>query len=147
MKRAALFVKTPFLRWLVRIILCLLAFSILLVLLLKWVPVRYTPLMLKRSIEYRADSSFYVGFVADFAYNSGLSYRGGLNTNHALSDSTTYGFYMRTNSSGANSYGFITKAPTNVNADIGTNANGEIFVYATSTLYLRAGTYTVFCGW
>ena len=96
---------------------------------------------------HRADSSFYVGFVAGFAYNSGLSYRGGLNANHALSDSTTYGFYMRTNSSGANSYGFITKAPTNVNADIGTNANGEIFVYATSTLYLRAGTYTVFCGW
>ena len=96
---------------------------------------------------HRADSSFYVGFVAGFAYNSGLSYRGGLNANHALSDSTTFGFYMRTNSSGANSYGFITKAPTNVNADIGTNANGEIFVYATSTLYLRAGTYTVFCGW
>ena len=59
MKRAAPFVKTPFLRWLVRIILCLLAFSILLVLLLKWVPVRYTPLMLQRSIEYRADSSFH----------------------------------------------------------------------------------------
>ena len=57
MKRAAPFVKTPFLRWLVRIILCLLAFSILLVLLLKWVPVRYTPLMLKRSIEYRADTT------------------------------------------------------------------------------------------
>ena len=96
---------------------------------------------------HRADSSFYVGFVADFAYNSGLSYRGGLNTNHALSDSTTYGFYMRTNSSGANSYGFITKAPTANNADIGANANGELYVYATSTLKLCAGSYTVFCGW
>ena len=94
-----------------------------------------------------ADSSFYVGFVANFAYNSGLSYRGGLNTNHGLSDGSTYGFYMRTNSSGANSYGFITKAPTANNADIGANANGELYVYATSTLKLCAGRYTVFCGW
>ena len=96
---------------------------------------------------HRADSSFYVGFAANFAYNSGLSYRGGLNTNHALSDGSTYGFYMRTNSSGANSYGFITKAPTDNNADIGANANGELYVYATSTLRLCAGSYTVFCGW
>ena len=107
---------------------------------------------------HRADSSFYVGFVANFAYNSGLSYRSGLNTNHALSDGSTYGFYMRTNSSGANSYGFITKAPTANNADIGANANGELadiganangelYVYATSTLKLCAGSYTVFCGW
>lgn len=96
---------------------------------------------------HRADSSFYVGFVANFAYNSGLSYRSGLNTNHALSDGSTYGFYMRTNSSGANSYGFITKAPTANNADIGANANGELYVYATSTLRLCAGSYTVFCGW
>ena len=96
---------------------------------------------------HRADSSFYVGFVANFAYNSGLSYRGGFNTNHALSDGSTYGFYMRTNSSGSNSYGFITKAPTANNADIGANANGELYVYATSTLKLCAGSYTVFCGW
>ena len=97
--------------------------------------------------SHRADNSFYVGFIANFAYNSGLSYRGGLNANHALSDSTTYGFYMRTNSSGANSYGFITKASTSGGAEIGTSASGEIFVYASSTLNLRAGTYTVFCGW
>ena len=96
---------------------------------------------------HRADSSFYVGFAANFAYNSGLSYRGGFNTNHALSDSSTYGFYLRTNSSGANSYGVITKAPTANNADIGANANGELYVYATSTLKLCAGSYTVFCGW
>ena len=96
---------------------------------------------------HRADSSFYVGFVANFAYNSGLSYRGGLNANHVLSDGSTYGFYMRTNSSGANSYGFITKAPTANNADIGANANGELYIYATSTLKLCAGSYTVFCGW
>ena len=96
---------------------------------------------------HRADSSFYVGFVANFAYNSGLSYRGGLNANHVLSDGSTYGFYMRTNSSGANSYGFITKAPTANNADIGANANGELYIYATSTLKLCAGSYMVFCGW
>ena len=96
---------------------------------------------------HRADSSFYVGFVANFAYNSGLSYRGGLNTNHALSDGSTYGFYMRTNSSGANSYSFITTAPTASGAEIGTTTDGEIFVYATSTLILQAGTYTIFCGW
>lgn len=30
-----------------------------LVLIFKWVPVRYTPLMLRRSIEYRADPSFH----------------------------------------------------------------------------------------
>ena len=96
---------------------------------------------------HRADSSFFVGFVANFAYNSGLSYRGGLNTNRALSDSATYGYYVRTNGSGANSYGFITKASTSGGAEIGTSASGEIFVYASSTLNLRAGTYTVFCGW
>ena len=32
-------------------------------------------------------------------------------------------------------------------AEVGTSASGEIFVYASSTLNLRAGTYTVFCGW
>lgn len=96
---------------------------------------------------HRADSNFYVGFVANFAYNSGLSYRGGLNINYTISDSSTYGYYMRTNSSGGNSYGFITKPSTDSGAEIGVTANGEIFVYATSTLVLRTGTYTVFCGW
>ena len=96
---------------------------------------------------HRADSSFFVGFIANFAYNSGLSYRGGLNTNHGLSNGSTYGYYMRTNSSGSNSFGFITKASTSGGAEIGTSASGEIFVYASSTLNLRAGTYTVFCGW
>ena len=45
-----LFVRIPF--WLV-------AGSFALVLLMKWVPVRYTPLMLKRSIEYRSDPEFH----------------------------------------------------------------------------------------
>ena len=96
---------------------------------------------------HRADSSFYVGFVPLFAYNSGLSFRGGLNTNHTLSDGSTYGYYMRTNSSGANSFGYITKNAQAAGADIGTTAAGEIFVYASSTLNLRAGNYLVFCGW
>lgn len=77
---------------------------------------------------------------------SGLSYCGGLNTNRNLSDSSTYGYYMRTNSNGANSFGFISKPSTDSGAEIGVTANGKIFVYATSTLVLRTGTYIVFCG-
>ena len=96
---------------------------------------------------HRADSSFYVGFVANFAYNSGLSYHGGLNTNHTLSDDSTYGFYMRTNGSGSNSYGFITKTSTSSTSEIGTTSSGEIFIYAALTRILRAGNYIVFCGW
>ena len=45
-----LFVRIPF--WLAVVCLSL-------VLLCKWVPVRYTPLMLRRSIEYCADSSYH----------------------------------------------------------------------------------------
>ena len=54
---------------------------------------------------------------------------------------------MRTNSSESNSYGFITKASTASGAEIGVTTNGEIFIYATSTLVLWARTYTVSCGW
>lgn len=51
MKKALLtiFVKIP---------LALIFLSVLYVLILKWVPVWVTPLMVKRSIEYRADDSF-----------------------------------------------------------------------------------------
>lgn len=59
MKRIGARRSHPFLRLLVRILLSLAACSVLLVLLFKWVPVRYTPLMLKRSIEYRADTSYH----------------------------------------------------------------------------------------
>ena len=45
-----LFVKLP---------LLFIAISVGLVLLFKWVPVAYTPLMLKRSIEFRKDESFH----------------------------------------------------------------------------------------
>ena len=44
---------------LLKIPLLLVAFSILWVLLLKWMPVLYTPLMATRSIEYRKDDSFH----------------------------------------------------------------------------------------
>ena len=96
---------------------------------------------------HRTDSSFYAGFVANFAYNSVLSYRGGVNTNYTLSDNFTYGYYMRTNGSGSNSFDFIAKASTASRAEIGTTINRKIFIYTISTLVLQAGTYTIFCGW
>ena len=39
--------------------LLFIAISVGVVLLFKWVPVAYTPLMLKRSIEFRKDESFH----------------------------------------------------------------------------------------
>lgn len=44
--------------FLIKIPLFLVVFSILWVLALKWMPVRVTPLMISRSIEYRKDDSF-----------------------------------------------------------------------------------------
>lgn len=44
-----LFIRIPF--WAI-------VFSVLLVLALKWVPVRYTPLMLKRSFQFRSDGTY-----------------------------------------------------------------------------------------
>ena len=46
-------------KWLVRIPLFLIAASILVVLLLRWVPVRFTPLMLKRACQFREDTSYH----------------------------------------------------------------------------------------
>ena len=43
---------------LVKLPLALIALSLFLVLVFKWMPVLYTPLMAKRSIEYRADKDF-----------------------------------------------------------------------------------------
>jgi len=43
---------------LVKLPLAFIALSLLLVLVFKWMPVLYTPLMAKRSVEYRADKSF-----------------------------------------------------------------------------------------
>lgn len=45
-----LFIRIPF--WFV-------VFSFLLVTLLRWVPVRYTPLMLKRAFQFRSDESYH----------------------------------------------------------------------------------------
>ena len=46
-------------RWLLRILFGLAVCCVLLVLLFKWVPVRYTPVMLVRSVEYRHDPTFH----------------------------------------------------------------------------------------
>jgi len=43
---------------LVKLPLAFIALSLVLVLLFKWMPVLYTPLMAKRSVEYRADKDF-----------------------------------------------------------------------------------------
>ena len=46
--------------WLfIRIPLWFLGFSLLLVLLLKWVPIRYTPLMLRRAIQFRNEQTYH----------------------------------------------------------------------------------------
>jgi monofunctional biosynthetic peptidoglycan transglycosylase len=46
--------------WLfVRIPIWFLASSVLLVMLLRWVPVRYTPLMLKRAFQFKSDDSYH----------------------------------------------------------------------------------------
>ena len=99
---------------------------------------------------HRNDSSFYVGFAALFPYSSGLTIRNGLNTNQNQIENASnpvYGFYFRVNSSGSNSIGYINKTATASGAEIGTSSSGEIFIYASSTLNLRAGNYIVFCGW
>lgn len=99
---------------------------------------------------HRSDSSFYVGFAAQFPYSSGLTIRNGVNTNQNQIENTTspvYGFYFRVNSSGSNSFGYTTKAATASGAEIGVNSSGQIFVCASTTLVLRAGSYIVFCGW
>jgi len=46
---------------LVKLPLALIALSLFLVLVFKWMPVLYTPLMAKRSIEYRGDKDFRTG--------------------------------------------------------------------------------------
>ena len=48
-----------FFAWIGKVLLALFVFSILQVLVLKWVPVVYTPLMLKRSIEYARQDKDY----------------------------------------------------------------------------------------
>ena len=96
------------------------------------------------------DEGFYVGFIARFPYSSGLSGRCGLNTNKNLIEDTSnpiYGYLIRTTGTGASGNMNISKKPAVSSSDIGVTANGEVFVYATSTIILRAGTYLIFCGW
>ena len=99
---------------------------------------------------HRTDNNFYVGIVPLFPYSSGLSIRGGINTNRNLIEDTNnpiYGFLMRITGSGSNSFAFITKSATTAGGEISTTANGEIFFYATTTYVLRAGDYLVVSGW
>lgn len=99
---------------------------------------------------HRSDENFYAGIIPLFPYSSGPSIRGGINTNHNLIENAgnpVYGFLMRTNSSGSNSFAFITKGATAAGGEISTTASGEIFFYASSTYRLTAGNYLVFCGW
>jgi hypothetical protein len=97
---------------------------------------------------HRSDSTFFVGFFALFDYNSGLSIRAGLNTNTNFnSKATSYGVLTRTTGSASNSWVNPSKNVQASGAEIGTTANGDIFIYATGTLVLRAGQYLVFYGW
>lgn len=99
---------------------------------------------------HRSDSTFFVGFFALFDYTSGLSIRAGLNTNtllNSVSGYTAYGVITRTTGSGSNAWGNPSKNAQSSSAPIGTTANGDIFISATSTLVLRAGQYLVFYGW
>lgn len=99
---------------------------------------------------HRSDSTFFVGFFALFDYTSGLSIRAGLNTNtlfNSKSGYTAYGVITRTTGSGSNAWGNPSHNAQSSSAPIGTTANGDIFISATSTLVLRAGNYMVFYGW
>lgn len=99
---------------------------------------------------HRTDSTFFVGFFALFDYTSGLSYRAGLNTNtlfNSGSSYTSYGLLTRTTGSGSNSWANMDRNVQNANAQLSTTANGDIVIYASSTLNLRAGQYLVFYGW
>ena len=99
---------------------------------------------------HRSDSTFFVGFFALFDYTSGLSIRAGLNTNTLLNSKsgyTAYGVITRTTASATNAWGNPSHNAQSSSAPIGTTANGDIFIYATSTLVLRAGQYLVFYGW
>lgn len=97
---------------------------------------------------HRSDSTFFVGFFALFDYTSGLSIRAGLNTNTNFnSNATSYGVLTRTTGSASNSWANPSNNAQSSSAQISTTANGDIFIYATSTLVLRAGQYLVFYGW
>ena len=101
-------------------------------------------------VSHMSDANFWVAVLPLFGYSSGLSFRGGFNTNRDLradAAAPIYGMLYRTNSSGANTYGLTTKIPTASGADIGVDSTGRIFVYATSTVVLRAGDYLCVCGW
>lgn len=97
---------------------------------------------------HKDDATFFVAVIPLFEYSDGLSFRGGINTAHLLNSSdATYGYYARTTAAGANSFGFINKEASASSADIGVTATGEVYVFATTTVVLRQGSYLVVCGW
>ena len=99
---------------------------------------------------HRSDTNFWVAVIPLFGYSSGLSFRGGFNTTRNLHDGgsdAVYGILYRTTSSGASSSTWISKAATASGSDIGVDSTGRIFVYASSTIVLRQGSYICVCGW
>ena len=101
-------------------------------------------------VSHMSDSNFWVAVIPLFGYSSGLSFRGGFDTTRNLHDGASdavYGILYRTTSSGASSSTWISKAATASGADIGVDSTGKIFVYASSTIVLRAGAYMCVCGW
>lgn len=101
-------------------------------------------------VSHLSDPNIWVAIIPLFGYSSGLSFRGGFNTARSLipgASTLTYGSFIRTNSSGSINYGNISKALTAAGADIGIDSSGRIFIYASSTVNLRAGDYLCLCGW
>lgn len=97
-----------------------------------------------------SEDGFFVGIIPLFAYSSAAAFRGGFNTNHNLIENTAspvYGSLFRVNASGSNNALYITKKANAFGGDIGVSASGEIFMYATSTVPLRAGKYMAYAGW
>lgn len=98
-------------------------------------------------LAHRTDTNFGVSVVALFEYSTGLSFRGGFNSGHSLIGASTYGAFLRTNSSGGTNYSPISKTITTSSTDIGVDSTGRVFVYGTTTIVLRAGTYKVTVSW
>ena len=101
-------------------------------------------------VSHRTDANFWVAVIPLFGYSSGLSFRGGFNTTRNLHEGgsdNVYGILYITNSSGASSYALPSKTSTASGADNGVDSTGRIFVYATSTVVLKAGDYPCVCGW
>ena len=100
-------------------------------------------------LAHRSDSNITISVVPLFDYASGLSFRGGNITGHVVISGSTnyYGSFIRTNASGSIVYVGISKTITTSSTDIGVDSTGRVFVYGTTTVILRAGTYKVTVSW